>query len=115
MRYKAEFRVTDDLPKEEKDRFIEFSSRDIYFKMGKMIGENVGVKEKEPNVHTLEVECFSSEDWSEFKQSLKKYLEVCGELGISTFHIIQIGKMIRDLQSISNLTPTSEIEKIKKL
>lgn len=100
MQYTVEFSVSPFLlDKEYGKHLLVNSKRNSQCRLGEMIGDMIEFEEidKEAKRHRLRVEAFSSNDWREFKQELKKYIE---STAFTAFDLSAIGSMIHKLESI---------------
>jgi hypothetical protein len=98
MNYQVQFEVPS-LIEENVELIIGSYKKDASFRLGEMISGIIGFNEIFEGKHLLQVVAFSYKDWSEFKQDLKSAIEVNSQLGLSTFNLIQVGKMIQKLEN----------------
>lgn len=103
MRYTTEFKIAPDAAVMDKnlDQRIEYLKKANAAEIGQMIKALVEFEELEtgdPGKHfKLDIQAFDSKDWSYFKSQMKEYIEK-SQGGLSTFNLIVIGKMFRELE-----------------
>jgi hypothetical protein len=97
MIFKHEFEIA---PDEFNLQYFEWCKKRGALDIGRMIGEKFLYEEApyRANNWRLELQIFPREEWLKFKEGLKQYIEFSQEKGLSTFNLIMIGNMLKELE-----------------